>query len=364
MRVDIKDLKEQLSDEDVIAVMRSLKSSPPVVENANEMVFQTVCHNSPSDCNSTKLYYYKNTNLFKCYTGCEGTFDIFETVIKARGLQTGLEISLQESVDYVMAVTGMNFGYSTGASKEADDWSFLDEYLDGKKERPLITIAEEYDPIVLEVFQNWYYRGWKDEGITTEAMKEFNIKFWSKEDQIIIPHYDINNKLIGIRARNLDPTAVAKGYKYMPVLVENIRYRHNTSLNLYGLNFVKDKVSEVKKVILFEGEKSSILSKSIYGEDSIAASVSGFNIFKVQRDLLLKLGVTEVTIAFDKQYRNEEERERHMLHLKDVAGVLNPYMTTYAIVDTEDLLDYKDSPIDKGREVFEKLLDGRILMKE
>lgn len=364
MRVDIKDLKEQFSDQDIIEVMKSLKSSSPLIENANELVFQTVCHNTPSEDNSPKLYYYKNTNLFKCYTGCEGAFDIFEVIIRARELQTGLKITLQEAVDYAMAVTGMSFGYSTGSSSDADDWSFLDEYIDGKKIRPQVVIAQEYDSVVLDVFQDWYYKGWKDEGITVKAMKEFNIKYWCKEDQIIIPHYDIDNKLIGVRVRNLDPTAVAKGYKYMPALVEGVRYRHNTSLNLYGLNFVKDKVEETKKIVLFEGEKSSILSKSIYGADSIAASVSGFNIFRVQRDLLLKLGVTEVTIAFDKQFRNEKEREDHMEHLKEVASVLSSYMKTYVILDTEDLLEYKDSPIDKGQEVFEKLMDNRILIRE
>ena len=315
MGVDLKDLKERLSDEDVIKVMRSLKSSPPVIENGSEMVFQTICHNSPSESNSSKLYYYKNTNLFACYTGCEGTFDLFEVVIKALEIQMNRTITLQEAVDYVLGITGMNFGYSSGGSrKPADDWSFLDDYINGRKKRPRIIHAEEYNPIVLDVFQDWYYKGWKDEGMTVEAMKEFGIKYWVKENQIIIPHYDINGKLIGIRVRNLDQSAVDKGYKYMPAFVENIRYRHNTSLNLYGLNVVRDKVTSSKKVILFEGEKSSILSRSIYGEHSIAASVSGFNIFRAQRDLLLKLGVSEVTIAFDKQYRNPEERQSYIAH--------------------------------------------------
>ena len=46
----------------------------------------TICHNPPGE-GSRKLYYYENTGLFKCYTGCDEYFDPFELVIKVAKIQ-------------------------------------------------------------------------------------------------------------------------------------------------------------------------------------------------------------------------------------------------------------------------------------
>ena len=41
-------------------------------------MFPTICHNESSEDASLKLYYYDNSKLFKCYTGCpEESFDIY-----------------------------------------------------------------------------------------------------------------------------------------------------------------------------------------------------------------------------------------------------------------------------------------------
>ena len=50
----------------------------------------TICHNPPGD-GSRKLYFYENSGLFKCYTGCDSYFDIFELVIKIAKIQQDKE---------------------------------------------------------------------------------------------------------------------------------------------------------------------------------------------------------------------------------------------------------------------------------
>ena len=44
---------------------------------------------------------------------------------------------------------------------------------------------------------------WEREGITPEIMKIHNIRYNPCTQAIVIPHYDINNNLIGIRERTL-----------------------------------------------------------------------------------------------------------------------------------------------------------------
>ena len=44
----------------------------PVSENDSYIIFPTICHNHIDNDPSSKLYYYKNTKLFMCYTQCHG----------------------------------------------------------------------------------------------------------------------------------------------------------------------------------------------------------------------------------------------------------------------------------------------------
>lgn len=51
------------------------------VETSSYLIFPTICHHVHEEDGSNKLYYYKNSHLFVCYTHC-GTFDIFDLVEK------------------------------------------------------------------------------------------------------------------------------------------------------------------------------------------------------------------------------------------------------------------------------------------
>ena len=52
----------------------------------------TICHN-PQGEGSRKLYFYSNSNLFHCYSGCEEpSFDIFELTIKVFNILTAISI--------------------------------------------------------------------------------------------------------------------------------------------------------------------------------------------------------------------------------------------------------------------------------
>ena len=80
--------------------------------------------------------------------------------------------------------------------------------------------------------------------------------------------------------------------------------------------------------------------------------------------MLVELGVNEVTIALDKQYPNTKSPE-FGIYIKQVKKIINlfkPYCQVNVIWDKEDLLSYKDSPTDKGKEVFDILYEKRTIM--
>ena len=75
------EIKESLSIEQVFDFLSEFGGEPQI--RGNIIVSKTICHNHKGE-GSHKLYYYDNTKLFKCYTNCDSTFDIFELMLKIR----------------------------------------------------------------------------------------------------------------------------------------------------------------------------------------------------------------------------------------------------------------------------------------
>ena len=179
---------------------------------------------------------------------------------------------------------------------------------------------------------------------------------------IVIPHYNIDGKLIGIRERTLIKENENNG-KYKPAILNNQMYNHPLGFNLYNLNNSKDNIKQMKKVFIFEGEKSCLLYQSHFGVDNdLSVAVCGSSLINYQVQLLLSLGVEEIIIAFDKQFKEvgDAEWKRLTRLLKDIHKKYGAYVQISYMFDKEDLLGYKDSPIDRGPDVFMKLFRERI----
>src|SRR5699024_11476747 len=89
---------------------------------------------------------------------------------------------------------------------------------------------------ILNVFDDKYHVSWVKDYISQDIMKKYNIKLDILRQRIIIPHYDIRNRLVGVRVRNLDEDMVERGMKYVPLFTsKTTNYRHMTGSNLYGL---------------------------------------------------------------------------------------------------------------------------------
>ena len=195
-------------------------------------------------------------------------------------------------------------------------------------------------------------------------MDHRGIAYDPKNQGIVIPHYDINNQLVGIRERTLIKEEENFG-KYRPAILNGVMYNHPLGFNLYNLNNSKNNIKIIKKVIVYEGEKSSLLYASFFGEENdISVAVCGSSLITYQVKLLLSLGVEEIIIAFDKQFKEigDKEWERWTKKLYDIHTKYSAYVQISYLFDKKDLLDYKDSPVDKGKETFLKLFKNRIML--
>ena len=121
----------------------------------------------------------------------------------------------------------------------------------------------------------------------------------------------------------------------------------------------------MKKAIIFEGEKSPMLYASYFGEENdISVACCGSSLIQYQVKLLLDLGVEEIIIGFDKQFQefNDDEHKKLVKNLRNIHKKYGAYVHISYMFDKWDLLGYKDSPIDKGKETFLELFKRRVTL--
>ena len=77
----LEDIKNNLTIDQVYEFLTDMGGEPQIHHDV--IISRTICHNPPGH-GSFKLYYYDNTKLFKCFTQCNDTFDIFELTLKIK----------------------------------------------------------------------------------------------------------------------------------------------------------------------------------------------------------------------------------------------------------------------------------------
>ena len=326
------------------------------------LVCKTICHGGDSH----KLYYYDNTKLFKCYTDCLDSFDIFELIIKINKLNN-IDYSLPQAIRFITNYYGIVVETENFETQEnLQDWQILNKYdrSSSQEKEEKIVEMKFYDDKILQYLPHPRILNWEKEGITREVMEECGICYDPSYQGIVIPHYDINGKLVGIRERTLIKENENNG-KYKPAILNYKQYNHPLGFNLYNLNNSKENIKKIKKVFVFEGEKSCLLYRSYFGSDAdISVAVCGSNLINYQVQLLLSLGVEEICIAFDKQFQEigDDEWKRWTKKLKELNRKYSPLVQISFLFDKMNLLGYKDSPIDRGPEIFMQLFKERIVL--
>ena len=101
----------------------------------------------------------------------------------------------------------------------------------------------------------------------------------------------------------------------------------------------------------------------MFPNKNISVAICGSNFSNTQKKILLELGVEEIIMALDRQYEDENSQEgvKWREKINRMCSNLNDLCKCTCLWDTDTnrLLDYKDSPIDKNKYIFKKLLDER-----
>lgn len=215
--------------------------------------------------------------------------------------------------------------------------------------RPVVKQKQSKAVVLADDFMERYERRsdklqiWRDEGIPDAVLEKFQVRYDCFSNRIVYPIRDVNGKIVNIGGRTLDPDWKEKKlskYCYF--------YQWGTLQTIYGLAENRDEIEKSGEIILFEGCKSVLKAASWGIENTGAILTSHLN--PAQMKILARMGCN-VVFALDKEVKIRDDH--NIQKLKN-------YVNVSYICDMDGLLDEKDSPVDKGEEVFRRLYDGRL----
>lgn len=325
----------------------------------NQLIMPTGCHNEIIGTAKHKLYYYEDSKKFHCYTCC-GSMNPFEFVVQAYRTR-GIKYSLSNAAIIIERII---------QERLRDGFAIVTPPSNVKKEieEDWHKSLTEYNPSIMNCFSRnkKYLKVWEKEGISFDAMDKFGIKFDMIRNRMVIPIYDDKGIFVGAKVRNFNQEDIENGRKYMPLIHNNEIYTYDKGKILYGLNFNKKNIKNAKRAIIFESEKSTILYESLYVGNK-AVSIGGSNVSIYQTELLKQYKVETVVLALDNDYsllpnENGEYDKYFGLYkmLKEANKLDAKGFNVEIVYDWEQsFLENKDAPIDKGREIWNKLYRNR-----
>lgn len=353
-----RELKELLTINDVVKFFHSFGVTDLDVTK-DMIIAPTICHNPLGAEAKKKLYWYQETKLFRCYTECQESFDIYRLYMKIMALNYH-EVNFIDAFYYVKQFVNPDAILSEHRVIDA----FVSDR-DKYQPRKQLLYNTPINPCVLDCFQPATPSLWLAEGISKEAMKRFDVRYSIAQESIILPQYEYRpdnpkGELVGIRCRELNPDRIEAYAKYHPIYLGNEKYGHHVSYCPYGLAQQHEAVKKFRKAIIVEGEKSVMKGFDYYGEDSVilaACGIASFGIYQINI-LTKQLGVNDITLAFDKEFKRYGDADciKWKAMLDEKCKKYSYCANMHYILDKNGLLDEKESPVDRGKEVFERLL--------
>ena len=321
----------------------------------NNAIFESFCHGSTSP----KLYYNEDTHSFFCFSCCGSSVNsLADLTMKVK------QCEFKEAMNIINSYFGVSGKYHRkGVGRKSRNRTKKREVNIEEIEVP--SLPPQKKPFAYRRFPLKRLPMWEKEGIRFRTLKKYDIRYDEIGEKIIIPHFSWDNgSVIGVRIRNLNKEVADKFGKYVPFYFRGQMYSHSLKYNLYGYWQNKEAIQETKTAILFEGEKGTMQLNS-YLEENNSVAVCGSNLSYEQIKMLLLLGVEEIVFAFDKQYQNKEEELLWKCKIIKLAYRIPEGIKVSIIWDSLEngLLEYKDSPTDKGKEIYLELFNNRINFK-
>ena len=360
-KIDVKKLKKSLSLAHHKQIMQAL-GIPSYSENSTQIVYYTGDKNVDPYKGSPKLYFYKDTSIYVGMTAGR-SYDIISLV------QTRLSLlkqpcSFLDACQFILDTTNINPDSINRVKKDGHvyDWSNLERFVRVRKYGNQLS---EYNRNIIDTLPPLYPQAWIDEGISEETMDKYQIRYYERCNQTVIPCFDDEARLVGVRVRNWDKDRVEQA-KYMPlVTLDGQCYKFNTNQVFYGINYNKPEIERTGKVIIVESEKAVMKLDTYMGRHNIALGMYGSNLGIQRRNQLLKMGVNTVSYVVDNDFIGQDDAffERWREKIQHFIKLWDGFCRVEIVWDNLGLLGPKENATDRTKEVWEQLWENREIIE-
>ena len=354
MFYEAQSVKDSLTNDDVLNILDELEANP--YEKDGNIYCRTICHDGDS---GDKLVYFSNTGYFYCRTHCGTIGDIFDLLSNIVPHD-----NFNELVDWV--AERMEEKPTSGKPvkrREHPTEEDLIKSVDVRLMDESIQLPEYDNPI--EHYPRPHILSWEREGISKSVCDAAGVCYDPINGAVLIPHYDREGRLIGIKSRTLVKEEEQGGKYRMYCGTDGTCYKFPVLLDVYGLDKAKESIAANGTAYVLEAEKSVLEARSMFRSNNVpVVSVNGSNVSKHQLRQLYECGARTLFICFDRDYETEQDAKYFEL-MEKYRKIADKYSQTFEfkfIVDKENLLSVHDSPTDKGKDVFLSLAASAITL--
>ena len=360
-KIDVKKLKKSLSLAHHKQIMQAL-GIPSYSENSTQIVYYTGDKNVDSYKGSPKLYFYKDTSIYVGMTAGR-SYDII-SLVQTRLALLKQPCSFLDACQFIIDTTNINPDSISRIKKDGHiyDWSNLERFIRVRKYGNQLS---EYNRNIIDTLPPLYPQAWIDEGISEETMDKYQIRYYERCNQTVIPCFDDEARLVGVRVRNWDKDRVEQA-KYMPlVTLDGQCYKFNTNQVFYGINYNKPEIERTGKVIIVESEKAVMKLDTYMGRHNIALGMYGSNLGIQRRNQLIKMGVNTVSYVVDNDFIGQDDEffEQWREKIQHFIKLWDGFCRVEIVWDNLGLLGPKENATDRTKEVWEQLWENREIIE-
>ena len=193
-------------------------------------------------------------------------------------------------------------------------------------------------------------------------MAKYQIRYYERCNQTVIPCFDDEARLIGVRVRNWDKDRVEQA-KYMPLItLDGQCYKFNTNQVFYGINYNKPIIEQTGEVWLGESEKFVLKLDGWFGPKSCALAMYGHQLGMQRRNQLIKMGVKRVVYVPDCDFIGQDDAffEDWCKSVRRLCDMFKGYCQVDIVWDDSgELLGPKENATDRDKETWDKLWESR-----
>lgn len=186
------------------------------------------------------------------------------------------------------------------------------------------------------------YIKWYEEGLKIKTQKHFQVGIDVRTERITFPIHNRFGELIGVKARYIgNDQEIKDKYKYLYLIP------CNKSIEFFNFHRALPFIQSQKEVIVVEGAKTVMYLHQWGFKNTI--SIEGDTLSDEQINILKGLGIDiRYVFAWDK----DKDAKFIYNEIHKLKGRLR-----YSIFDKDNFLCDKDSPCDKGKDIWNKLFN-------